>query len=379
MTAPQEDPRWDAVLARPEGRCAVWVRTLLKRPGLVELTPGAVAGETDCSEAEAEALLDAVAQAGLLRKEIRWRCACCAEWVSESDAGGETCPECGRPFADCEPGLTRVPVYLREAERGRSVPWVLVLHGMNTRGRWQEELSWLIATTYGRSVPVFIYKYGKVLTGVLLSWRRRALTASLAERFRQLAGEHGADRFGSRPDVIAHSFGTWMLAHALAGHRDLAVDRIILAGSIVRPDFAWTDVLERGQADAVLNHYGTRDRWAKVAAYFIVDAGPSGRRGFDPGSGAIDRREDGFTHSEFFSPQRLPGVFGTAWKPFLTAAASNLGDFAKGAETKRWQPPAWPLRVLPRLGAATLAAGVFALALASLIVGLLVIAGRFVG
>jgi hypothetical protein len=29
---------------------------------------------------------------------------------------------------------------------------------MNMRGRWQEELSWLVATTYGRSVPVFIFK-----------------------------------------------------------------------------------------------------------------------------------------------------------------------------------------------------------------------------
>jgi hypothetical protein len=115
----------------------------------------------------------------------------------------------------------------------------------------------------------------------VLGWRRRSLVRKLARQIEGLAGEREHDRLGRRPDVIAHSFGTWMLGHALASTdpevADLAVGRVVLLGSILRPNFPWAEIIARGRAEAVLNHYGTADSWAGIGGYVIYDAGPSGR------------------------------------------------------------------------------------------------------
>jgi pimeloyl-ACP methyl ester carboxylesterase len=231
---------------------------------------------------------------------------------------------------------------------------------MNTRGAWQEKLSWLIATTYGRSVPVFIYKYGRITTGVLLGFRRRKVMRDLAQRITELSGEREHSTLGGRPDVIAHSFGTWLIGHALASTEDdlkgLSVGRVVLLGSILRPNFAWAGACHRGRAEAVLNHYGARDRWAGIGGYVIYDAGPSGRRGFDPldadGSPqvAIGRQELEFGHRTFFDPVYMEKAYVECWKPFLTAPMSQLPELERGAPHAAWRPPP---RVL-RFGVATL-------------------------
>jgi hypothetical protein len=74
-----------------------------------------------------------------------------------------------------------------------------------------------------------------------------------------------------------------MIGHALASTdrelANLAVGRVVLLGSILRPNFPWAEVVARGRAEAVLNHYGTSDPWAGIGGYVIYDAGPSCRRG----------------------------------------------------------------------------------------------------
>jgi hypothetical protein len=133
--------------------CAEWLRNRLAQPGLADLTARELAAEAGCQLAEAEAVLERAVTAGLLTRRLAITCPCCDEELAEEDLANtpDVCPHCNRAFRDCGAGVERRFHYLREAESGRSVPWVLVLHGMNTRGRWQEELSWLVATTYGRS------------------------------------------------------------------------------------------------------------------------------------------------------------------------------------------------------------------------------------
>jgi serine/threonine-protein kinase len=60
----------------------------------------------------------------------------------------------------------------------------------------------------------------------------------------------------ARPDIIAHSFGTWLVGHALESNPDIQVGRVVLTGSILRPDFNWKEHMPSGQVEAVLNHYG---------------------------------------------------------------------------------------------------------------------------
>ncbi|MCA1701764.1 MAG: hypothetical protein LC808_00215 [Actinobacteria bacterium] len=235
-------------------------------------------------------------------------------------------------------------VFIRDAPPSRDVPWVLCVHGMNTRGPWQEALTWRVATTYHRSLPVYIYKYGRVELGALVRWRQRQLADQLAATIRTLAGEPQGSRLGPRPDAISHSFGTWMIGHALLRHADLKVGRVVLVASILRPDFPWQELIDRDQVDAVLLHRGGKDIPVRLAAYAIPDSGPSGHRGFDPHVPVADRLEPNFSHSAFFDPDRLPSIFTATWQPFLTAPPGDPELDPLGQGLAAWNPPPWRLR-----------------------------------
>ena len=381
---------WATIRADASPTCVDWLRTRLAQPGLADLTADELANTAGCTLAEAGGVLERAVTAELLTRRIAITCPCCSQELSpeELDDTG-LCPLCNRAFTDCDSGPEPQVHYIREAEPGRSVPWVLVLHGMNTRGRWQEELAWLIATTYGRSVPVFIYKYGRVVTGVLLGWRRRSLTRKLSRRIERLGGERQEDRLGSRPDVIAHSFGTWMLGHALASTdpelANLAVGRIVLLGSILRPSFSWSNVVARGRAEAVLNHYGSADHWAGLGGYVIYDAGPSGRRGFDPVADTgrdqrvINREAPGFGHSSFFQIGCIRKVYLDSWKPFLTEPLSRLQALEQGPRPAPWHAPPRELRFAAAFFAFALAFAAAALTVAAFVLGLIRLVSLAVG
>jgi pimeloyl-ACP methyl ester carboxylesterase len=235
---------------------------------------------------------------------------------------------------------------------------------MKTLGPWQESFNWLVSTTYGRMVPVAIYKYGMVLPGVLSRRRHWALMAGLVVRIERAAREVSKIIDDPRPDVIAHSFGTLLLGHALHRYPEIRVGRVITLGCILRPDFDWATLVRRGQVDAVLNHFGTRDFWARVAHYAIPDAGPAGRRGFDshaegwpedrPQEGRLfNVRAEGLRHSDFFQdPERgstLKSLFAEVWQPFLTTKhARDLAAALHGEwPSARWHEARWPRRALP--------------------------------
>jgi hypothetical protein len=386
-----DEQLWATIRADASPACVDWLRTRLAQPGLTDLTAAELAIAAGCTPAEAADVLERAAAAGLLTRRVAITCPCCNEELSREELADDTgvCPHCSRAFTDCGPGPDERVHYTLEAEAGRSVPWVLVLHGMNTRGGWQEELSWLIATTYGRSVPVFIYKYGRVLTGVLLGWRRRTLVRKLSRRIQHLAGERNEDRLGSRPDVIAHSFGTWMLGHMLASTdpelADLAVGRVVLLGSILRPSFSWSDVVARGRAEAVLNHYGTNDYWAGLGGYVIYDAGPSGRRGFDRTADSdddqrvINREAPGFGHSTFFQIAHMRQVYLESWKPFLTQPLSHLAALEKGSRSAPWRQPPRVLRFAAAVLTLTLVAAATSLTIAAFVLGLIRLVSIAVG
>lgn len=277
---------------------------LFERPGSIAVTPAALAQATGISVADAEWHLDSVA--ALTRKTY----ATCGQCKESLEGTGKTdvCPHCNVSFDDVRP--VTATFYELRREPPRDVAWLLVVHGMNTRGEWQEELNWLVGTTYRHSIPIAIYKYGNIRQGVMFRFRQRMLMRKLIAEIRKFS----ADTSGV-PDVIAHSFGTWLIAHALQSDSTLRVGRIILLGSIVRPDFPWATL--SGQFDAVLNHGGTDDEWVPLARYFIPDSGPGATQGYAPPVINIPAR--GFRHSDYFaSRERLRQVFNRVWRPFLS-------------------------------------------------------------
>ena len=335
---------WQQLSSHHSEDCVAYAREALEGDGLVELAPETLGSISSCSDRAANMLLDKLDSMGAVEKETRTHCLTCKWRLTPEEAARDTCVNCEADIVVKADSLRTKVIYWRRSNLARSVPWVLVLHGMNTLGAWQEQLSWLVATTYGRSVPVLIHKYGRVRPGVLFRSRHQRLAAGLMERILEAAGEREQNRLGPRPDVIAHSFGTLLLARALESTHDLKIGRLILVGSILPPTFDWSHLQNRGQVDQVLNVCGSRDRWVPLAEYIIPDSGPSGSRGFARGSPAIQRRAEGVGHTDFFKLPNLRDLFITAWRPFLQHPSDRLHELNSSDLPVKWRPSNWLLR-----------------------------------
>lgn len=327
---------------------AAVVRLLRERfdtPGSFSTTVRDLARDSGVNEREVEALLATLVGDGALTKNAYLRCAECGGSAEEDDA---ECRACGISFGSKEP--IREVRYQLDRKAPRDVPWVLVLHGMNTHGTWQEELTWLIARSYKRMVPVAIYKYGTVRPGALFAWRQRMILRRVIAKFVALSEQARDAELSSRPDVIAHSFGTWLIAHALADPR-VRIGRLILLGSIVRPDFPWQQWIDEKKVEFVLNHGATKDFWVKAAQFAIPDSGPGGRIGYL--APVRNVAAEGLGHSDYFNPQsRMRDLFTTVWRPFLSWQNDPP---LNGFDAPRWRPVPRPLRAVTWL----LAVGAF--------------------
>lgn len=314
-------------------------------------------------------LLDQVAADGWLDRKQRRSCPKCSYELNREEADQVTCPNCGEAYIQYG-GVSTETVYVRNLAPGRIVDWVVAIHGMNTSGAWQEAFSWYLGTTWGRSVPVAVYKYGIIIAGVIMAWRRRTLEGNLRDKLAALRAEACAQGFSGKPDVIAHSFGTWLFGHLLKHEltRDaeerLRFGRIILTGCVLRPDFDWKSIKEARLVEEVLNHYGSKDSVVPLAHVTIWDSGPSGRRGFD-GDQVINLRAEGYGHSDLFSIekciengkplQKYTGAVGETrlleysykryWRPFLTLPSHELDGLPDRADPETpWRQLPWPLR-----------------------------------
>ncbi|MCP3977407.1 MAG: hypothetical protein GY720_23200 [bacterium] len=378
-------PAWAAL--RAEGFPNAWIDYLEgvdSEGGQLSVTPEFLGGLDVTPEdrtrhsdlpAAADRLLQGLATIAWVQLTTTRHCPICDYEVPE-DHHGDTCPNPSRePHAfideDEDAVLIERRSYSRTGIARRYVGWMLALHGMNTVGSWQESFNWRVSTSYGRMVPVAIHKYGVVRPGVLRRARHEELRDELVGRIRRASEEALQVTTDPRPDVVAHSFGTLLLGKALHANSDLKVGRIVTLGCILRPDFDWATLVERGQVEAVLNNYGTEDQWAKRAHFTIPDSGPAGRRGFDfyeekwpeqyraaNSRPVFNVPAAGFEHSDFFDdelprPTTLEQQFESVWEPFLTTR--NVADIAKALELRgshaswpaeKWRSSPWPKRAV---------------------------------
>ncbi|HEX6900396.1 MAG TPA: hypothetical protein VF789_11805 [Thermoanaerobaculia bacterium] len=323
----------------------------LQQGGNVVIEAAKLTANTRATEAQALALLRDVEKGGWLREGTLYRCPCGEPLTAEQAAGGVCLQD---PAATFDPKQAEHLMFWCERPVCDFIPWLLLLHGMNTTGVWQGRFHWILSCSYGRMIPVAPYKYGNVKVGAFIPWLQRRHMHRLVKQIGELARDAKDGGFGERPDVIAHSFGTWLLGHALRENPGLKVGKVILLGSILRTDFDWSELKERGQVEAVLNHYGTRDIWAWVARYAIPDSGPSGFQGFDD-SWVINVPAVGFTHSQFFEEKgdvmkelfRTEPVNGRKglWHEFLTCPEEELPSLLDQRHQPRWEalPPPLPV------------------------------------
>lgn len=296
-----------------------WIESRLGEWGFFAVTVAGFCASADVEAPLCESILEVLASARVLNRVEEFRCQCGGH-VSPAD---ETCPRCDRDLL-ATPPISEIS-YQRSVPPGRDVPWMLLIHGMNTSGRWQEDFSWRAALLHGRSIPIFSYKYGRIRPGVAIPVRRNQLVKRTRDVLRELAGDADDIHLGPRPDVVAHSFGTWLIVHTLLNNPTIQIGRLILIGSVVPPDFEWDRIT--GQHLGVLNHVCGKDRIVGLAKFFIGGSGPSGVVGFqDP---RIEQKtSESWGHRDCFKTRNdLVLSFREIWGPFLTRPFGNQNAF----------------------------------------------------
>lgn len=258
------------------------------------------------------------------------------------------CPYCHFMFgAAGEEPISSIR-YRITGEISRDIRWMIVVHGMNTRGQWQEDLSWLIANKLKYAAPVLIHKYGWVTIDVLLMPLHLKIAKILGKKIRRATDYARARGLTAEPDIVVHSFGSHLFSLLLQDKEfaDLRFGRVITTGSIIRPDFAWSSLIEAGRLEAVLNHTGGEDLPVLFAQFLIPGTGPSGRVGFVD-LAVLNQRDATFGHSDCLGEQHLHKALAKdgLWDRFLTQP-KGLFTPTYPFRNDKWSPAFAPLRWL---------------------------------
>lgn len=181
---------------------------------------------------------------------------------------------------------------------------VATIHGIQTHGRWQKEVSRELAEN--DLVPVHVdYGFFWVLSFFLFFTREKQIN-KVRSQLRTLYKQHGP------VNIIAHSFGTYIAMEALMREQgEITYNRVVLTGSIVRRDFPWGEVFGKKWVTAVRNERADGDwvvslaSWASKKYVKIVsrlNAGDSGKHEFlESHNSLVDRLitgEHSSTHND---------------------------------------------------------------------------------
>ena len=186
---------------------------------------------------------------------------------------------------------------------------VITLHGIRTFAPWQKDLADELGKA-GFNTKSLQYGYFSGLKLIRPAYRKKQL-----EWFRDQYTIIRKEYPDTVPSIIAHSFGTYIIAKALEVFDGIKFDQVILCGSIIPRDFNWHELFGRGQVKRVLNECARKDIVVKASPFFIKDAGASGVYGFSQGDNTnlCQRFISKFGHSDYLHVLN----FTENWFPFL--------------------------------------------------------------
>ncbi|PWE78706.1 hypothetical protein XF30_20105 [Bradyrhizobium sp. SUTN9-2] len=132
--------------------------------------------------------------------------------------------------------------------------------------------------------------------------------------------------------IIAHSFGTYVVAEILRQKFTMQAERVIFCGSVVRYDFPFQQISSRFKGE-IINEIGTADPWPAIAESLTTGFGSAGTYGFRR-PGVRDRWHNGFRHSDFLKPDFCRKF----WIPYLLIPGDQ--SIVEG-DTEPEPPPWW--------------------------------------
>ena len=217
---------------------------------------------------------------------------------------------------------------------------VFMIHGIRTAGDWMDEVGRILRDADLSVNPVAVgYGFIDVVSFLLpVRWIRNRLIDRIGRELVR-SRDLGTTK---KLSIVAHSFGTFLVANALKRNPTVKVDCVVLCGSVVPNDFNWsqldaqlTDIDYRYPGFRILNDCGWRDIWPVFAQTITWGFGSSGRYGFQ--SGSVKDRFHNLAHSDFFSNEFVKEF----WVPVIVEG--------KIVERKELRPKSsWWLHVLTR-------------------------------
>ena len=191
------------------------------------------------------------------------------------------------------------------------------IHGLLSRASWNAEIAPIASSQNWVFAP---FLYDDVNTPALLI--NEAKAKQVIERFRKWIYDIQC-RYEYNISVIAHSFGTYILARYISGFGEFLPIRLnaaIFTGSILSADFDWEN--HRGvRIGQVLNEIAPNDQWVKhmpKLKWIYSDPlyGNSGVVGFKkPCEIVVQMTNDIFDHNNVIKRD----VIERHWMPFLMA------------------------------------------------------------
>jgi len=355
-----DPPDWTALEQAYPAALVEGLRDTLEHADASVIDPTLLGPSFNTDIATTIRLLEEVARLGLLATEEVKLCGNCGIVAAAEDQAAGTCPNpgCGKRYEELDtPFRTKRVFKLPEGRQSRDISWLVTAHGMNTDGPWQQDFSWLIANKLRYSAPVLILKYPVFRVMALFARTQRLMVGDLGERLETaIAYAKQRDELRDAPDVVLHSYGTLLFSRLLLDENfdGLKFGRVILAGSIVPPDYDWGQHIRAGRIEQVVSHCGDKDGVVLLAQYFIPNSGPSGRIGFTDKAVRNVRATD-YGHGTFFDiePMRANLAPGGIWDRFLTYPPENLEGDDQMTGPATWSPN--PLAVVTRFATKLLA------------------------
>jgi len=237
---------------------------------------------------------------------------------------------------------------------------VISVHGVNSTGEWQAEVSSLISSrfTYAQvRYPHFVragflnnvldlgslvllggvswaiwwlwnvesqWKVLLWLAATYLSYRtfaapvhrRKQAVEEVLSKIHRETEVHG---HGQAPHVIAHSFGSYIMCRLLHESTDsIEVDRLLLWGTVVERGYDWKRPFDKKSVASVQNEQGSRDWVARLAAvpFWIRHMGCAGASGFKTTQAGVRNLPLKHEHSNAVRNGHV-GHAKKVWMPYL--------------------------------------------------------------
>ena len=199
-------------------------------------------------------------------------------------------------------------------------PQVIVLvHGILTFAEWQPKLK---AEFKEAGLETALTNFGLfdlikfLMPGML--FRKKMIDKVKAQL--DSVREHNPN---ARISILAHSFGSYIVAEMIAKVPNIKVHRLVFCGSIVPFDHPFIHQIGHRITDCVVNDVGTRDIWPALAKSITTGYGDTGTYGFRCHPKVTDRWFRGLGHSSFFE---VPEFCKENWIPFFIGGEEWLGS-----------------------------------------------------